>query len=194
MSLWDWTNEKEEGPICSVQFLRTETYQNQYWIKFNPDKNHEIVSNGKSRVLFHSWTTQSSKFETYSPSVDQRDFSSQDKFKVAYTKTVYIPGGETAVTGTEDGEILVWDQSVLVSGIGDNNQKRLIKIVSLTSASINVLMTVDDTYLVCGDQKGTIRFYDFNFWLISWFENMNLSRIKSISFSKTAPIVASQNN
>ena len=28
MSLWDWTNEKEEGPICSVQFLRTETYQN----------------------------------------------------------------------------------------------------------------------------------------------------------------------
>lgn len=144
--------------------------------------------------MFHSWTTQSSKFETYSPSVDSRDFSSQDKFKVAYTKTVYIPGGETAVTGTEDGEILVWDQSVLVSGIGDNNQKRLIKIVSLTSASINVLMTVDDTYLVCGDQKGTIRFYDFNFWLISWFENMNLSKIKSISFSKTAPIVASQNN
>jgi len=102
--------------------------------------------------LFHSWTTQSSKFETYSPSVEQRDFATQDKFKVHYTKTVYIPGGETAVTGTEEGDILVWDQSVLVSGIGDNNQKRLIKIVSLTNGfAINVLMTVDDQYLVCGD-------------------------------------------
>lgn len=94
--------------------------------------------------MFHSWTTQSSKFETYSPSVEARDFPTQDKFKIPYTKTVYIPGGETAVTGTEDGDILVWDQSVLVSGIGDNNQKRLIKIVQLTKSSINVLMTVDD--------------------------------------------------
>ena len=55
-------------------------------------------------------------------------------------------------------------------------------------------MTIDDQYLVCGDQKGSIRFYDFNFWLISWFENLNLSKLKSISFSRTQPIVASQNN
>jgi WD40 repeat protein len=194
MSLWDWTNDKEEGPICSVQFLRSETYQNQYWIKFNPDKNNEIVSNGKWRVLFHSWTTQSKKFETYSPPVELRDMPSGSDYGVPYTKTVFIPGGtEMAVTGTEMGKILVWDQSVMVSGIGDHNQKRLIKIVSFTNSSINVLMTVDDKYLVCGDKGGTIRFYDFKFWLVAWFENLNLAEIKSLSFSKKPAIAASQN-
>ena len=45
---------------------------------------------------------------------------------------MYIPNGtEQAVTGTEAGDIIVWDQSVMVSGIGDNKQKRLIKIVEL---------------------------------------------------------------
>ena len=46
MHLWDWTNEKEEGPICSGQFLRTDTMKHQYWIKFNPDRNDEMVIKG----------------------------------------------------------------------------------------------------------------------------------------------------
>jgi len=62
-----------------------------------------------------------------------------------------------------------------------------------TNASINVLMTVDDKYLVCGDKGGTIRFYDFKFWLVAWFENLNLAEIKSLSFSKKPAIAASQN-
>jgi cilia- and flagella-associated protein 251 len=52
---------------------------------------------------------------------------------------------------------------------------------------INILMTVHDEYLVCGNSDGTIRFYDFHFKLAAWFEELNLSTVKSISFSKTEP-------
>ena len=42
-----------------------------------------------------------------------------------------------------------------------------------------------DQFLVCGNSDGTIRFYDFYFKVVAWFEDLHLSTIKSISFSKT---------
>jgi WD40 repeat protein len=49
-------------------------------------------------------------------------------------------------------------------------------------------MTVHDQYLVCGNSDGTIRFYDFHFKVVAWFEDiLHLSTIKSISFSRTDP-------
>jgi hypothetical protein len=44
---------------------------------------------------------------------------------------------------------------------------------------------VHDTYLACGNADGSIRFYDLNFKVVAWFEDLNLSTIKSISFSNT---------
>ena len=36
-----------------------------------------------------------------------------------------------AVTGTESGDILVFDRSLIIEGIGEQNEKRIIKIVTL---------------------------------------------------------------
>jgi hypothetical protein len=75
---------------------------------------------------------------------------------------VFIPGSEVAVTGTDSGEILVFDRSLIIEGIGEADQKRLIKIVTLNNkTSINQLLTIDRKYLVVGNSDGTIRFYDF---------------------------------
>ncbi len=51
-----------------------------------------------------------------------------------------------AVTGTSAGDILVWDRSLIIEGIGEQNEKRLIKIVNFNqnNSPINVLMTVHD--------------------------------------------------
>lgn len=93
-----------------------------------------------------------------------------------------------AVTGTDLGEILVFDRSLIIEGIGEADQKRLIKIVTLNNkTSINQLLTIDRKYLVVGNSDGTIRFYDFQFKVAAWFENLNLYAIKSISFSKLDP-------
>ena len=75
---------------------------------------------------------------------------------------MFIPGSEVAVTGTDSGEILVFDRSLIIEGIGEADQKRLIKIVTLNNkTSINQLLTIDRKYLVVGNSDGTIRFYDF---------------------------------
>jgi hypothetical protein len=46
------------------------------------------------------------------------------------TKTIFIPGTDTAVTGTCAGDIIVWNKSIIVEGIGEENEKRLTKIVT----------------------------------------------------------------
>jgi len=55
------------------------------------------------------------------------------------------------------------------------------------------LLTVDN-YLVCGNEDGTIRFYDVFFKAEAWFEDQQLSEVKSISFSRRRPIEAGGEN
>ena len=56
-----------------------------------------------------------------------------------------------------------------------------------------MLLTVDNQYLVVGNSDGTIRFYDFTFKAVAWFEKeLNLSNIKSISFSNKISVPATQ--
>ena len=45
----------------------------------------------------------------------------------------------------------------MVDGIGEQNEKRLIKVVTLNglNAKINIL-TIYDKFLVCGNDNGTI--------------------------------------
>lgn len=87
---------------------------------------------------------------------------------------------------------MVWERSLIIEGIGEQNEKRLIKIVTLNRLGdpINVLTTAHDRYLVCGNSDGTIRFYDFFFKIVAWFEDLYFSTIKSISFSQTNPEAA----
>jgi hypothetical protein len=96
------------------------------------------------------------------------------------------------VTGKECGVILVWDKSAVVEKIGDQNEKRLMKIVNLTAKdnAITTLTTVHDKYLVCGFEKGQIKFYDFQFKIVAWFDELGFSNVKSISFSKKKPQLA----
>jgi len=99
--------------------------------------------------------------------------SSKDE---ACTKTIFLPTTEKAVTGTTNGEILVWEVSKIKTGIGQVGEKRLEKIVQLNveankNSAINILLTVDNRYLVCGNADGTIRFYDFFFKAEAWFED-----------------------
>ena len=85
------------------------------------------------------------KFQYYSPRIEKKDFSSREQSEAAFTKTIFIPGTEMAVTGTMSGDILVWKKSLIVEGIGEQNEKRLIKIVTFNQnkCPINILTTHD---------------------------------------------------
>ena len=159
-----------------------------HWINFNPSDPHELACNGVERVIFMKWTQQSETFQYYSSQPFKGD-SSGGKDD-ALTKTIFLPGTEKAVTGKANGEILVWEVSKIKTGIGQIGEKKLEKIVELDKDNkINILLTVEN-YLVCGNANGTIRFYDFYFKAEAWFEDQNLSSVKSISFSRKKPTVA----
>lgn len=93
-----------------------------------------------------SWEPSVSSFQYYSPRIEKKDFSNKEKSEAHFTKTVFIPNKEMAVTGTNAGDLLVWDRSLIIEGIGEQNEKRLIKIVTFNpnSAAINILLTVHD--------------------------------------------------
>jgi cilia- and flagella-associated protein 251 len=50
------------------------------------------------------------------------------------------------------------------------------------TAAINILR-IQGKYLVVGASNGSIRFYDFQYRIIAWFEDIDISSITSISFS-----------
>ena len=115
----------------TMQFKYDVVFETMHWVKFNPDNHFEIAANGKDRIAFLSWEHGVNKFEFYSGRIEKKDFSSKERKEAKMTKTVFIPGGNMAVTGTDKGDILVWDQSLIIEGVGEQNEKRLIKVVTL---------------------------------------------------------------
>lgn len=97
-------------------------------------------------MLFLSWEPGIPTFQYYSPRIEKKDFNGKEKSEAHFTKTVFIPNKDMAVTGTNAGDLLVWDKSAFREGIGEDNEKRLIKIVTFNpnSSPINILMTVHD--------------------------------------------------
>jgi len=195
VSLWEWLNTEQEGPINSKEFIGESFKGNSpmHWCAFNPDTATEFVTMNKKTVFFFNWEEQTNELHFYFPKVNASDFSKPERFQDDYTKTVFIPGQEMAVTGTEKGDILVWYRSLIMDGIGEQHEKKLIKVVTLNHeaklSGINIL-TTHDRYLVVGNQNGTIRFYDFHFKIVAWFEELELNTIKSISFSNVPPRAA----
>lgn len=43
------------------------------------------------------------------------------------------------------------------------------------------------SYIVTGDIKGNIKFYDHTFSIVNWYSNFKLGAIRTLSFSKTLP-------
>ena len=137
------------------------------------------------RLLFWSWELNVVGFEFYSPL----------PIKKYFTQTVFIPGTAQAVTGCHDGHIVVWDISLIMENFSQPEERRKIKLVNLMNtsnksetaqkkgtASINILK-IQGPYLVVGASNGSIRFYDFQYRIISWFEDIDINSITSISFA-----------
>ena len=166
ISLWDWTNEAIDGPIVTeVRDAESEDFFN-FWIKFNPNNHFELISNSEERLEIYTWAPGHNKFLYYAPRIDETDFMSKERHDAPFTKSVFIPNTDMAVCGNSCGDLMVFDKSLILEGLGEPNEKRLVKVVTLNTqqppgCGINMLTTVHDRYLVVGNSDGTVRFYDF---------------------------------
>jgi WD40 repeat protein len=112
-----------------------------------------------------------------------------------FTQTVFIPGSTQAVTGTDSGLLVVWDISLSLEDMGEPDQRREIKSINLLNVTgkndqekigISVLKA-SPALLIIGATNGHIRFYDYQFRIVGWFEdNPSIGEITSISLSNEA--------
>eukprot|EP00743_Colponemidia_sp_Colp-15_P001768 GILK01001931.1.p1 GENE.GILK01001931.1~~GILK01001931.1.p1 ORF type:complete len:943 (-),score=124.32 GILK01001931.1:124-2952(-) len=174
LSVWEWTAERD-GPLYTASVPEQDR---QTCVRFNSSNIREISTNGARRVVFWSWAGDS--FEYYSPALSGRDF----KQKMGdFTQTVFVPNTTQAVTATADGDIVVWDISLIVDGLAKPDERRAIKVVRLCNEGAINFIGLQDDYVVTGSADGCVRFYDVHFRVIAWFEDLDAGAVTSISFS-----------
>jgi len=178
ISVWDWP-ASNEGPICTTV---VSTQDVQTCVLFNAWDTHEIGTNGKRRVFFWTWDV-GQPFQFYSPALAPRDF----KQRIGdYTQTIFLPESTQAATGTVDGDVVIWDLSLIVDGLSRPDERRAVKIIKLCpDVSLNVLQVHEKARVVIGASDGAVRFYDYQFRVQAWFEDLSAGSAKSISFEKS---------
>ena len=188
IALWEWTNERE-GSLYSADVACDDV---QHSVAFNTGDIREIVTNGAERVIFWSWEAR--RFDFYSPPLSQRDFK---QVVGAFTKSVFIPDSSQAITATVDGDLILWGRSLGGTvgagggGGGASTEKSAIKIIRVSGSdsegSAIWFLAPAEGYLVLGSDDGAVRFFDYQFRLVAWFEDLEAGAVTSVSFANTRP-------
>eukprot|EP01018_Ginkgo_biloba_P037259 Gb_40877 [translate_table: standard] len=165
----------------------------QICIRFNGDNHDELVTNGKYSVFFwhyfkeklNSGEPEESLLKATKSVIKAREVQEIE----AFTCSVFIPMTETAVTGTIDGGLVVWEEGPgfqVGQRVTDNRHRprvmHAVKLVRLHNTAITTLVTKEN-YVIIGGADGFMRFYDNSLGLVGWFEELNSGEITSISFS-----------
>ena len=160
----------------------------QHCVRFNPVDVRDIVTNGLSKVIFWSWGADD-RLTALHPTKAPRAPGS--KRLGAMTQTTFFPYTTKACTATSTGLVVQWDYPV--SELVQTAGREPIKVLELcTDSGINIVSTVLDRYLVCGCQDGAVRFFDFQFRIVAWFEDLAAGPIVATSFAdkNTVPALA----
>ncbi|XP_017307755.1 cilia- and flagella-associated protein 251 [Ictalurus punctatus] len=177
--IWDWTNETD-GPECQVDISPKLGCQKH--ILFNPTDSCQLLSNSASHVLFYTRDKETMRYEA-------PEISKTFKMSVGcFTQSIFHTGGMQAFSCTLTGNVVVMD--VLRSGKGQLCSIEATKLIPLQKDGITV-MTWCDSFIVTGDVRGHIKFYEENFRIVSCLNDINLDAITSISPAKEIPTSSS---
>ncbi|PFH35430.1 hypothetical protein BESB_063170 [Besnoitia besnoiti] len=175
VAVWDW-RAPGNTPI-SVAVIATPDVQ--HTVLFNSTDVHEVLTNGKRRAFFWFWEETTDYFHFYSPALQAKDF----KQKIGdFTRSIFLPNSTKAATGTADGDVVLWDLSLIVDGLSRPDERRAVRILNLSRAALTYLFVHEENWIVAGFADGTIHFYDFQFRISRWFDGINAGPVNSISF------------
>ena len=175
----------------------------QTCVRFHPYDWTEFATNGRRRVFFWSRDDQGSEtLRRYSPPASARDF----KQSIGdFTRSVFVAvpgegaGRGMCVTGTRDGDVVVWDSGGVPPGglarFGASGMRpgdrRAIKILRVHHAAVTHLGVVrgsvagvGPTHLVTGGDDGNVRFFDRKLRLTAWFDGLDAGGVTSVSFTR----------
>ncbi|KAG4040636.1 hypothetical protein JG687_00002677 [Phytophthora cactorum] len=189
LAVWEWAAPVSGAAVSKPLYSSlVATEDVQHAVRFNTYDVRELVTTGRQRVIFWSWAARTLLF--YSPSLAQKDFR---QVVGAFTQSLFVPDSAQALTGTEDGDLVLWDavqtDTDAETPAGSFPERKAVKIVRLAGGAepldkVALTILVDmDGYLVLGSSDGAVRFYDFDFRLVAWFEDMNAGPVTSVSFA-----------
>ncbi|ETL81296.1 hypothetical protein L917_18373 [Phytophthora nicotianae] len=192
LAVWEWAAPVSGAAVSKPLYSSlVATEDVQHAVRFNTYDVRELVTTGRQRVIFWSWAARTLLF--YSPSLAQKDFR---QIVGAFTQSLFVPDSAQALTGTEDGDLVLWDavQTDTDAETASTSfpERKAVKIVRLAGGAepqhkVALTVIVDmDGYLVIGSSDGAVRFYDFDFRLVAWFEDMNAGPVTSVSFALPA--------
>lgn len=182
-------------------------------LRFNPnteDGEIELLINGKNKISF--WNISTSDPETcrtYYPikskGAEKKEEGASKSTKqktVSYTQSTFLLNSTMAITATTAGYVIVWDIcEALCKEDEVKTDRRKIKTVQLLKHKKDIISDKDIiTYLlnyeeniVIGSGDGAVRFYDYNFIIVRWFENV-CWMVTSISFDMSVDFHQSRDN
>lgn len=172
LSLYHWTTDSTDTPLASHPVPAGDPIQ---YLRFHPSDPSLLISNSKDRVVF--WHTFPSLFP-YSPPLTSKDF----RHPVGnFTQSTFLPPFDpsptpssnytsyTAASATQEGDVVVWDVPPFTEDIDWGI--RGIKALQLHQGPIKVLTATSD-HIVTGGEEGFVRFFDPQFRILAWFEDL----------------------
>ncbi|XP_032166601.1 cilia- and flagella-associated protein 251 isoform X2 [Mustela erminea] len=179
--IWRWTLAVET-PACTLNLLKEYGVQN--YLTFNPANNKELVSNSKTQAIYYLWCEEGDLLAHSAPRLTEKTFN---KLVGKFSQSVFHLNLTQILSATMEGKLVVWDihrPTSSASASAGFPQIKPCKLVHLQKEGLTVLTTVD-RYIVTGDIRGNIKFYDRTLSIVNWYSNFKLSSIRTLSFSKT---------
>ncbi|XP_068419669.1 cilia- and flagella-associated protein 251 isoform X1 [Eschrichtius robustus] len=187
--IWRWTLAVET-PACTLNLPKE--YGFQSYLTFNPTNNKELVSNSKTQAIYYMWYEEGDILVHSAPLLTEKTFN---KLVGKFSQSVFHLNLTQILSATLEGKLVVWDiyrpppSASTSSGFPHITP---CKLVHLQKEGITVLTTVD-SYIVTGDIRGNIKFYDHSLSIVNWYSHFKLSSIRSLSFSKTPATPPTEN-
>ena len=159
-------------------------------VRFNPASIHELVLNSQSAVWFANWVQPSSVVETAAIVLASPALPAKQGRRVQLTQSIFIPHTNRAVTATHSGHLIVFDSISSASTAAAPSRpsathptvRTAIKQLKLVRAAIRVLLCVG-SWLVCGCDDGSVRWFDYQFRIVAWWEDsLGRGEVRSLSF------------
>uniref|UniRef100_A0A673V3R5 Cilia- and flagella-associated protein 251 n=1 Tax=Suricata suricatta TaxID=37032 RepID=A0A673V3R5_SURSU len=177
--IWRWTSAVET-PACTLDLPKE--YGFQKYLAFNPTNNKELVSNSKTQAIYYLWYEEGDTLAHSAPRLTEKTFN---KHVGELSQSVFHLNLTQILSATMEGKLVVWNiHRPAPSASPGRPHITPCKLVHLQKEGITVLTTVD-SYLVTGDVRGNIKFYDHTLSIVNWYSHFKLSSIRTLSFSKT---------
>lgn len=177
LAIWNWSSvDAEPEPVALVEIPFQEMMT---VVQFNPRDETQLVTNGLHSIVFWQWNTQNDEISFYSPPVTARDLK-KPIGNLIYSR--YLPENDDVVVSTSEGSLihLVRDPFAIHQGL--DAEHKPVKVINLHKSAVTTL-EIHKGYIVTGGADGIVKFFDFQFRLIAWFEEIKAGPITSISFS-----------